>query len=317
MQVGILGLGKMGKALAEKLMSEGHEVVVWNRSKEALDQYRIERSDYIVKQKLKIIHSFEELRDALWKPRVFWSMLPAGEPTNAIMADIANISEAGDIVVDGGNAHFSDTEKHFADFSAKGVKFLGVGTSGGIHGVETGFCFMVGGSQDAYEYLRPAFDSLSKPYGGHSYFGTGGAGHFVKMVHNGIEYGMMQALAEGFGLLSKSSYHFNLLDIGSVWQQGSIVRSYLLECVLGALSKDPGLAQASGYINATGEAKWTVEQGKQEHVPVDVIEKSLDFRNRSQYDKVVQETFAAKLVSAMRQEFGGHAMHTPEEKPQG
>jgi 6-phosphogluconate dehydrogenase len=312
MQIALLGYGKMGKRLAEKLMNEGHEVVVWNRSKEPLEALRVEKAEFIINGKLKIAHSIEELRDIVRKPRVIWSMLPAGEPTQTIMTEIAAIVEAGDVVIDGGNSHFKDTEKLFADFSAKNVKFLGVGTSGGIHGTENGFCFMIGGHQDAYEYIRPALDSLSKPYGGHGYFGSGGAGHFVKMVHNGIEYGMMQSLGEGFGVLTKSPYQLDLVAIGSVWQQGSIVRSFLLDCALSGLSSDPALASQSGYISATGEAKWTVEQGKDEHVPIDVIEKSLDFRNRSQYDKVVQETFAAKLVAAIRKEFGGHEVKTIE-----
>jgi 6-phosphogluconate dehydrogenase len=306
MQVVVLGLGKMGKSIAEKFMIGGQQVVVWNRSADALEKMRVEKAEFIISQHLTIIHSLAEIRSVLRKPRVIWSMLPAGEPTEQTLQQITEFVDPGDVVIDGGNAQFADTERRAALFRAKGVKFLGIGVSGGIHGFENGFSLMVGGDPDAYEYVRPILDNLVSPSGTHAYFGTGGAGHFVKMVHNGIEYGMMQAIAEGFGLLSKSNYQFDLVNVANTYQSGSIISSFLLDMVIDALSKDPTLGQTVGLIGVNGEGEWTVMAGKETHVPVDVIEKSLEFRRRSQYDKAVQQTFAAKLVQAMRHEFGGH-----------
>lgn len=308
MQIGILGLGKMGSRLAEKLLREGHEVVAWNRSRDVLDQLKIDKGEHVVKQKLKISYSIERLRESLLKPRVFWLMLPAGEATDSILEEVLNIAEVGDIVIDGGNAHFKDTQRRFDMLTPKGIKFLGIGVSGGVRGLEDGFCMMAGGNKEGYEYLQPVFESLVKPSGGYNYFGTGGAGHFVKMVHNGIEYGMMQALGEGFGVLEKSAYSFDLLDVARVYQQGSIIRSFLLDMAASAFVENPDFSGIEGVISATGEAKWTIEQAHEEHVPVDVISKSLEFRERSQYDKATQQTFAAKLVAALRNQFGGHEM---------
>jgi len=312
MQIGILGLGKMGSRLMEKLLREGHDVVVWNRSRDVLDQLKIDKGEYIVKGKLKISYSIESLRDMLLKPRVFWLMVPAGEATENVVNEIVNIAEPGDIVIDGGNAHFKDTQRRFDAFIPKGIKFLGIGVSGGVRGLEDGFCLMAGGNREGYEYLCPVLDSLVTPEGAHNYFGTGGAGHFVKMVHNGIEYGMMQALGEGFGVLEKSPYSLNLLDVGNIYQRGSIIRSFLLDMAVNAFREDPGFINIEGVISATGEAKWTIEEAHAEHVPVDVIAKSLEFRERSQYDKAVRDSFAAKLVAALRNQFGGHEVKKVE-----
>ncbi len=318
MQIAILGLGKMGKNIAEKLMTDGHQVVVWNRSPQALDQLRIEHAEFIVRQQLVLMHSLEEVVNTTLKPRVVWSMVPAGDATEEIMKQLDTVVGSGDILIDGGNAHFKDTERRYAYFKAKEVRFLGIGVSGGIHGRENGFSMMVGGDQSAYEYITPLLDSLAKPSGIHTYFGSGGAGHFVKMVHNGIEYGMMQAIAEGFGVLEKSSYELDLSSVVTTYQEGSIISAFLLDMVSDALTKDPTLSHTEGLIGTNGEAKWTVEVGKEQNIPVDVIEKSLDFRNRSQYDKAIQETFVAKMVQAMRHEFGGHVVpKTEESKLQG
>jgi 6-phosphogluconate dehydrogenase len=313
MQIGLLGLGRMGRGIADKLMLDGHRVVVWNRSKEILDNLRAEKSDFILKQNLIITRSIEELSDALRKPRVLWVMLPAGEVTNGVLGEVKEVVETGDIVIDGANSYYKDTERWAGEFEAKGVKFLGIGVSGGIHGLSNGFPLMVGGTADAYDYVKPILDSLIKPYGIHTYFGAGGAGHFVKMVHNGIEYGMMQSLAEGFGVLAKSNYRVNLLDASRTWQGGSIVASFLLDMAVSALSKDPSLSEFTGVVDATGEAKWTIEAAKEENVPITIIEQSLEFRTKSQYDKVIQDTFAAKLLSALRKEFGGHEQKKAEE----
>ncbi len=300
----------------EKLLREGHDVVVWNRSRDVLDQLKIDKGEYIVKGKLKISYRIESLRDELMKPRIFWLMVPAGEATENVINEVVNIAEPGDVVVDGGNANFKDTQRHFDTLTTKGIKFLGIGVSGGVRGLEDGFCLMAGGNKEGYEYICPALDSLVKPEGGYNYFGTGGAGHFVKMVHNGIEYGMMQALGEGFGVLEKSPYALNLLDVGNIYQRGSIIRSFLLDMAVNAFREDPGFVNIDGVISATGEAKWTIEEAHAEHVPVDVIAKSLEFRERSQYDKAVQDSFAAKLVVALRKQFGGHEIQISNIKDQ-
>jgi 6-phosphogluconate dehydrogenase len=320
MKLAVLGLGKMGRNIASKLMQDGQQVVAWNRSKETLEEYRNANSEFIVAQKLEIAHSTESLRDMLQKPRIIWSMLPSGEATENTLHEILDtIVEQGDIVIDGGNSNYKDTERLSKEFEAKGVKFLGIGVSGGIYGLKNGYPMMVGGNESAYQYVKPILDSLSKPNGVHTYFGPGGAGHFVKMVHNGVEYGMMQSIAEGFGVLAKSEYKLNLVNIGNNWQKGSIVASFLVYCGVSALIKDRSLSQFDGYIDAKGEGKWTQETAKEMHVPTPALDAAIDFRNRSQFDKGVQETFVAKMVAALRHEFGGHEVHaseaaTPEQK---
>jgi 6-phosphogluconate dehydrogenase len=213
MQIAVLGLGKMGKNIALKLMKEGHEVVAWNRSRDALEQFRQEETEYVVNGKLALCHSLEELRDTLQKPRLAWVMLPAGEATDNVLSQIleSGVLEQGDVLIEGGNSNYHDTERRAKLFEQKMVKYLGIGVSGGVYGITNGYPMMVGGNQSGYEYVKPVLDSLAKPNGMHTYFGPGGAGHFVKMVHNGIEYGMMQAIAEGFATWQ---YCFQLSCLG-------------------------------------------------------------------------------------------------------
>lgn len=311
MQIAVLGLGKMGKNIAIKLMKEGHHVVAWNRSRDTLEKLREEETDFVLSGQLTLCHSLEELRDTLQKPRLAWVMLPAGEATDNVLSQLLEngVVEQGDVVIEGGNSNYHDTERRSKLFEQKMVKYLGIGVSGGVYGLTNGYPLMVGGNQSGYEYVKPILDSLAKPNGMHTYFGAGGAGHFVKMVHNGVEYGMMQAIAEGFGVLAKSDYKPNLLSVANNWQHGSIVSSYLVWVTMQALTKDPGLTQFDGFIDAKGEGKWTLETAKEMKVPTPVLEQALEFRNKSQYDKGVQETFVAKLVAAMRHEFGGHEIH--------
>jgi len=305
----------MGRNIAEKLMSEGHQVVVWNRSREVLERMRVENASFIVQEKLRIVHMLDELRDTLEKPRLVWLMLPAGDATDEVLSQLQEgVVDHGDIVIDGGNSFYEDTQKRFEAFEKKEIKYLGVGVSGGIYGAKNGYPLMVGGNRSAYDYMTVVFDSLAKPNGTHTYLGTGGAGHFVKMVHNGIEYGMMQSIAEGFGILAKSDYHLNLVDIGNNWQRGSIVASFLIYMAVSALIKDHNLDQFDGFIDAKGEGLWTVETAKKFNVPVPVIEQALEFRKRSQYDKGTQDTFVAKMVAALRHEFGGHEIHKETSK---
>jgi 6-phosphogluconate dehydrogenase len=308
MQIGLIGFGKMGKMLGDKWLADGHQVILWNRSSDVLQKLRQEKSNYIVSQKLVIAGTIEELHDALIKPRIFWLMLPAGQPTNDMLQKIFDITENGDIVVDGGNSNYKDSEKWYKQFKDKGVKFLGIGVSGGIYALNNGASLMVGGDKEGYAYIAGLLNTLAKPNGAHAYFGEGGAGHFLKMVHNGIEYGMMQSIGEGFGVLSKSEYKLNLTNVAWLWQRGGIIRSFLLAMVMGAFAKDPALTQLQGHIETTGEAEWAIAFAKEVGVPVDIIEKSVDFRKRSQYDAGVQQTFTARLIAAMRREFGGHAV---------
>ncbi|MGH7246002.1 MAG: phosphogluconate dehydrogenase (NAD(+)-dependent, decarboxylating) [Candidatus Levyibacteriota bacterium] len=300
MKLAILGLGKMGSRIAEKLLRDGHDVVIWNRSEEPVAAIKGRYPD------VTIAHVIEELKDLLEQPRIIWLMLPAGEATENILSHVQKIVDPKDIVIDGGNAHFSETEKRCNDFEKMGVRFLGIGVSGGIIAVTNGYPLMIGGSESAYQEIKPILDSLAKPNGGYHYFGKGGAGHFVKMVHNGIEYGIMQSLGEGFGILEKSQYSFNLLDVAKLYQKGTLVSGFMLDRAVEALTQDETLSHVEGIIDASGEAQWTIDEAKKEDVPVEVIEKSLAFRNKSKTDKKIQQSFAAKLVAALRNAFGGH-----------
>lgn len=295
MKIGILGLGKMGSRIALKLSNEGHEVVGWNRSETTLKE-------------INTTTDIKKLISKLSSPRILWLMLPEGEPTQEVISELKKYVEKGDIIIDGGNAHFGDTQRRFEEFKKIGVEFLGIGVSGGILAEKNGFPLMVGGSKKAYEYIKPILQSLAKPNGGFEYFGEGGAGHFVKMVHNGIEYGIMQSLGEGFEVLEKSSYKFDLSKVARLWQKGTLVSGFMLDRAADALSQNPKLEGIKGFIEESGEARWTVEEAKKEGVEVDIIERSLEYRKRSQKDEKIQESFTAKMVAALRNAFGGHAV---------
>lgn len=303
MQIALLGLEKTGGLLLEKFLREGHQIIGWNRSKDVYEQLKVSKSEYLLQQKLQFAFSIEGIREKIVSPRVFWMMLPTADMTNDIVEEIVNIAEHGDIIVDGGNSHFKDTQRHFDELVPKGIKYMGIGISGGIYGLDGGFCLMAGGDKDGYEYIRPALDSLSTPGGGHGYFGPGGSGHFLRMIQVGIEFGMIQALTEGFGILAKSPYSFNLSDVSSVWQRGSVIRSFILDMALNTINSGVDINAADGIIEADGEGKWTVDQGRDEHLAIDVLEKALDFRKRSQFDKAVQSTLAAKLAAELRKQY--------------
>jgi 6-phosphogluconate dehydrogenase len=315
MQIAILGMNKVGKNIAEKLMKEGHQVNVWDQSPDVLQQIRAENSSFIVNQKLTIVRSLDELRNNLIKSRIVWLMLPNGDVTDVVLQDVlARSVDKNDIVIDGSDAQYEHSDERYRNYERVGLKYLGIGVAGGIHGLENGFSLMVGGNKSAYEYMKPILDSLTKPNGGHSYFGIGGAGHFVKMVHTGIEYGMMQSIAEGFGILAKSDYKLNLVDVGNSWQRGSIIASFLVYEAVSALIKDHNLDQFDGYIETGGEGEWTVAVANKLNVPVPVIEQALEFRKKSQYDKTTNDTFVAKMVAAIRHEFGGQESHKDKDK---
>lgn len=304
MQIALLGLGKKGKIIAEMLLAGGHEVVVFSDLKEELDAIRTERAEFVVSQKLTIAHTIDEIQSFLRKPRVFLSLQQDGAATEAALVQIDKLTEPGDLVIDGGNSNFKDTNRHHDEFKSKLVNFLGIGFSGGVHALENGFCIMAGGDQEAYLYVTPILDSLAAPNGVHKYFGLGGAGHFVKMIHNGIESGMVQAIAEGIGVLSKSEFQLSIPDVVDSYQDGGIISSFLLDMVIDAVGKDPGLVQADGKINVSDEARWTVEQAKIANIPTPVIGQSVEFRNRSQYDKATQDNFVAKFIQSLLSEYG-------------
>lgn len=295
----------MGRRMVTKLLNGGHDVVVWNRSHTSVEKVQNEHTS----QNLQVAENIEDLVSKLEKKRVIWLMLPAGDATESILTELAKFVEPEDIIIDGGNAFFKDTQRRYETFQMDNISYLGVGVSGGVLALENGYPLMVGGTKSAYDHILPVLDTLSKPNGGYTYFGVGGAGHFVKMVHNGIEYGMMQSIAEGFGLLDKGSYELNLLDVAKLWQKGTIVSSFLVDRVKDALEKDPELSEISGVIDASGEGEWTVNQAKEAGVPIENIEQSLNFRKRSQEEKEISETFAARMVAALRHEFGGHKVH--------
>lgn len=301
MKLGLIGLGKMGSRMSLKLLLEGHDVIVWNRSPQAVEELRVQVPS------VKSAPTIEDLIQGLEKPRVVWLMLPAGEATDTAMDEVSKYVEKDDIVVDGGNSRYQDTERHFQNFKEKGIRFLGIGVSGGIISVTEGYPQMVGGDRTAYDYITPILDSLAKPHGGHEYFGEGGAGHFVKMVHNGIEYPIMQALGEGFGVMANSSYNLDLLKVAKLYQKGTLVSGFMLDRTVEALENDPKLENIAGVIgSASGEALWTVEEAKRLNQPVESIQQAIDFRKRSETEIEVQESFAAKMVGALRIAFGGH-----------
>ena len=294
----------MGSRMAEKLLTEGHTLTVWNRSSERRENLQ---SKFPHSENLIVAETIQKLVASLPSPRVVLSMLPAGEATENALDEVAKLVAKNDVVIDAGNSYYQDTERHYQTFTQKGVRFLGIGVSGGIIAVKEGYPQMVGGDKSAYDYVAPILDSLAKPHGGHEYFGTGGAGHFVKMIHNGIEYPMMQALGEGFGILENSSYNFDLVKIAKLYQKGTLVSGFMLDRTVEALTNDPKLETIQGVIgSASGEAVWTIDEAKKHDLPVESIEQARDFRVRSETDAHIQHSFAARMVGALRIAFGGH-----------
>ena len=301
MKLGIVGLGRMGGNMTERLRKGGHEVETYART--APDR----TSDSLV-----------ELATRLEQPRIVWLMIPAGDPTELAFKTLLPLLEDGDVVVDGGNSNFRDSMRRAEEAKAKGVLFLDAGVSGGIWGLAEGYCIMVGGEAAAFETVEPALATLA-PEGGYAHVGPSGAGHFVKMVHNGIEYGVMQAYAEGFELMrAVEPLDLDLAQVADLWRHGSVVRSWLLDLLHRALESDPGLEQIRGVVQDSGEGRWTVHEAVDAAVPAPVITAALFARFASRQD----ESFAAKVNAALRNQFGGHAVEAagsiPEEaKPAG
>jgi 6-phosphogluconate dehydrogenase len=296
MDMAMVGLGRMGGNMARRLLRGGHRVVVWNRTYAKAEELGGEGAEPV-----------RELADAvaaLPAPRVIWLMLPYGDPTQEAIDELVPLLDEGDILIDGGNSPFQLDIERGAALADKGIRYLDAGTSGGVWGLEVGYCLMVGGERSAFDLIEPMLKTLAPPGHGYEYCGGHGSGHFVKMVHNGIEYGMMQAYAEGFELLEATDWDLDLAAIADLWNQGSVVRSWLLELAADAFKKDPGLEKITGYVEDTGEGRWTVEQAIQHSVPMPAISAALFMRFRSRQP----DTFSGKVLAALRNEFGGHAV---------
>ncbi len=298
MQLAILGLGRMGGNMARRLRNAGHDVVGWNRTIEVTEQVAKETGLIVAK-------TIPELVTKLESPRVLWLMLPAGDVTENTLQELTGLVSKGDIIVDGGNSNFRDTMRRAEMLAAKGIHMLDAGVSGGIWGLDEGYSLMIGGDPKIAEHLRPIFESLAPaPDKGWGRVGPSGAGHFVKMVHNGIEYGMMQSLAEGFEIMqAREDFGLDLHRVAEIWQHGSVVRSWLLDLAERALKDDPKLNNIADWVEDSGEGRWTVFEAINEDVPAPVITLALLQRLASR-----QETsFAGKMLAALRNQFGGHA----------
>lgn len=295
MQLGFVGLGKMGLNMVTRLVRGGHEVVAYDRSAEAVTRTQSLGA--------RGVTDLEALAAALTPPRAVWIMVPAGEPTEATVTALGQLLAADDIVIDGGNSNFHDDVRRAAALSAHGVRYIDAGTSGGIWGLNEGYCLMVGGDADICKRLEPVFLTLA-PAGGYLRVGDHGAGHYVKMIHNGIEYGLMQAYAEGFELMHESDYDIDLAAVASLWNHGSVVRSWLLDLVARALTEDSGLAKVGAFVEDSGEGRWALHEGIDRAVPLPVLTAALFTRFRSREDN----PFAERLIAALRSQFGGHAV---------
>jgi 6-phosphogluconate dehydrogenase len=289
----------MGANMARRLIRNGHEVVVHNRSREPIDELAAEGA--------LAAYSFDEIVDQLEAPRVVWLMVPAGNPVDDQIAELVPRLEAGDIIVDGGNSRFLDTLARGERLAEHGIEYIDAGTSGGIWGLELGFNMMVGASDAAFQIIEPAIASLA-PENGYKHVGPTGSGHYVKMVHNGIEYGIMQAYAEGFEILEKSRFDLDLHGIADLWNHGSVVRSWLLELAVAAFEEDPHLDNLQGWVSDSGEGRWTVEEAIALDVPAPTIYMALASRFYSRDDNA----FSHRVLAALRNQFGGHAVKQAE-----
>jgi 6-phosphogluconate dehydrogenase len=295
MELGFVGLGKMGMNMVTRLRQGQHQVVAFDRDATVTQQATTFGA--------RAASSLEDLVKALTPPRAVWVMVPAGAPTESTIEALSGLLARGDIIIDGGNTNFHDDIRRAAALQANGLHYVDVGTSGGIWGLKVGYCMMIGGEADTVTHLDPIFKTLAPP-DGYLHTGGHGAGHYVKMVHNGIEYGMMQAYAEGFELMHKSGMQLDLARIASLWMQGSVVRSWLLELTAAALAADPELTRLKPFVQDSGEGRWTIMEAIDKDVPMPVITASLFTRFRSREDN----SYAERLLAAMRNQFGGHAV---------
>lgn len=295
MDIAMIGLGRMGMNMAKRLMSQGHRVVAYNRSRE--------KTDLLASEGANAAYSLPQVVNSLSRPRVIWLMLPSGKPVDDHIEALTDLLSPEDIIVEGGNSNFKDDIRRATALAEKGIRYMDAGVSGGIWGLRAGYCMMLGGDRQTFHELEPIFKSLA-PEGGYLYCGPTGAGHFVKMVHNGIEYAMMQAYGEGFEILESSPYaaFFNYADVARLWNRGSVIRSWLLELAEEAFRKDPKLSTIRGYVEDSGEGRWTASQAIETGVPAELITLSLHRRFRSRQT----DPFADRLIATLRREFGGH-----------
>ena len=320
MQIGVVGLGRMGGNISRRLLQHGHDVVVFDRNQKSVQE--------LGNAKAKPAKTLEELTKQLNSPRTVWVMLPSGVPTESTITQLSGLLGTDDTIIDGGNTFYKDDIRRAKELGVKGIHYVDCGTSGGVWGVERGYCMMIGGEKEIVDRLDPIFSSLAPGLGtiprtphrekfdaraeqGYIHAGPAGAGHFVKMVHNGIEYGLMQAYAEGFDILQgKSSdnlpederFTLNLADISEVWRRGSVISSWLLDLTAMSLAENPSLDKFSGFVDDSGEGRWIIDAAIEEAVPANVLTSALYARFRSRQD----HTFGEKLLSAMRNKFGGH-----------
>ena len=300
MQIGMAGLGRMGGAMARRLLRSGHEVVAYNRSPGPVAD--------IVSEGARGADSLQALVEALAPPRPVWAMVPAGDPTETMVNTLLGLLSPDDTLIEGGNSYFRDSQRRAKAAAERKIRFLDAGTSGGIWGLEGGYCLMVGGDREAYDRVLPALKSLAPGEDrGYAYMGPAGAGHFVKMVHNGVEYGMMQAFAEGFEMLeAKKEFGLDLAGIAELWRHGSVVRSWLLDLGAAALRDDPGLDNLISYVDDSGEGRWTVQESVELAVPTPVITAALQQRFRSRQENPL----GGRVLAALRNQFGGHAVYS-------
>jgi 6-phosphogluconate dehydrogenase len=299
MDIGMVGLGRMGANMTQRLLEGGHRVVVTDlspdsvRASEAIGAVGAESLEALVRQ--------------LAPRRAVWVMVPAGAPVQATIDTLVPLLSRGDVIIDGGNSNYHDSVRRAEALRDRGIDYIDAGTSGGIWGLKEGFCLMVGGSDDAFKHIEPALATLAPP-NGYAHVGPSGAGHFVKMVHNGIEYGMMAAYGEGFELLAGSDFNIDLARVSALWNRGSVVRSWLLELAERAFARDPRLASIEGYVEDSGEGRWTVQEALDQDVPLPIISLSLMRRFASRQPS----SFSAKVQAALRNEFGGHVVKPAE-----
>jgi len=296
-EVAFIGLGRMGANMVRRLSQGGHKVIAYNRTAEKTTELVSEGHG------VEGAYSLKEVVEKLQAPRIVWLMVPAGQVVDDHIAELEPLLAKGDIIIDGGNSYYKDSVRRGQEVTAKGFHFMDVGTSGGVWGLKVGYCLMIGGEQAIFEHCEPLFKTLAPP-DGYGYMGDHGAGHLVKMVHNGVEYGMLQAYGEGFEILNASQYNLDLYKISHLWNQGSVVRSWLLELAELAFEADPKLASIKGWVADSGEGRWTVLEAMEHDVPAPIITLSLLERFRSRQD----ESFSAKVIAALRNQFGGHAV---------
>ncbi|TMD63517.1 MAG: decarboxylating 6-phosphogluconate dehydrogenase [Chloroflexi bacterium] len=293
MQVGMIGLGRMGSGMTMRLLQGGHQVTVYDRSADAVTALAGHGATGAA--------SLEDLGQKLKAPRIFWLMIPAGAPVDDTIQRLQDTVAPGDIIIDGGNSNYKDSIRRAEDLVTKQIEFLDVGVSGGIWGLKVGFCLMVGGNQAVFKQAEPIFKTLAPP-DGYAYAGPTGAGHYSKMVHNGIEYSMLQGYAEGFEILKAAPFGFDLAQLARLWNHGSVIRSWILELAQSAFERDPELAHLRGWVEDSGEGRWTLQEAIDHAVPAPALAMSLFMRFRSRQD----DSFSAKVLAALRNEFGGH-----------